>query len=185
MKDNIVALAKQLASKIEGWTEKDWEKDIQDPGVSGFFIDFYNLAIADHEASKVVDTQPVGFYSKLCGFEVLANIDNAALYSAEQLASVQKKANTAALEINALINTLEDYKEQLASVQRERDELLDLLDVMFSEYEDGIPCHEEPDGIGGYIGNAMRLDDATFKRISDILNKHRPRKAIAKMEKPE
>lgn len=61
---------------------------------------------------------------------------------------------------------LEAYK------QRAVNEALDLLDILFSAYEDGLPC-EEVDG--GYIGNAVDLDEETFDKIADLLNRERPR----------
>lgn len=57
------------------------------------------------------------------------------------------------------------------------EELLDLLDAMFSAYEDGPDCYEDPDEQAGYVGKAVKLDDATFHRIADILNRRRPRVA--------
>lgn len=55
------------------------------------------------------------------------------------------------------------------------EELLDLLEVMFDAYEDGVDCYEDPDEQAGYFGKAIKLDDATFHRIADILNERRPR----------
>ena len=55
------------------------------------------------------------------------------------------------------------------------EELIDLLEIMFSEYEYGTPCYENPDENEGYLGMAFRLDDVTFHRIAEILNERRPR----------
>lgn len=55
------------------------------------------------------------------------------------------------------------------------DEIVDLLERMFSAYEDGDPCYENPDECEGFIGNAVILDEVTFNRIADILNELRPR----------
>ena len=57
------------------------------------------------------------------------------------------------------------------------EELRDLLDAMFSAYEAGPDCYEDPDEQAGYVGKAVKLDDATFHRIADILNRRRPRVA--------
>jgi len=54
------------------------------------------------------------------------------------------------------------------------DELLDLLEYVFVKYENGPACYENPDDYDGYLGNAISIDDAEFKRIADILNAHRP-----------
>ncbi|MDH0520828.1 hypothetical protein [Achromobacter xylosoxidans] len=56
---------------------------------------------------------------------------------------------------------------------------LDLLDTLFTAYESGTPCYEEPDSQGGYLGMAFRIDDDTFRACADLLNKHRPRAALA------
>ena len=53
-------------------------------------------------------------------------------------------------------------------------ELLDLLNKIFTAYENGPSCYDEPGASGVYIGQAMRIDDAEFHRIADILNKHSP-----------
>lgn len=55
------------------------------------------------------------------------------------------------------------------------DELLDLLEVMFDAYEEGADCYEDPEDCAGYLGRAVKLDDAVFHRIADILNERRPR----------
>jgi len=51
--------------------------------------------------------------------------------------------------------------------------LLDLLDIMFDAYENGPDCYEDPEECDVYVGKAIKLDDATFHRIADILNEHR------------
>lgn len=48
--------------------------------------------------------------------------------------------------------------------------------MMFIAYEEGPDCYEEPDDCSGYIGKAIRIEDAAFNRIADILNEHRPKK---------
>ncbi len=57
------------------------------------------------------------------------------------------------------------------------EELLDLMAVMFDAIENGDPCYENPDEGEGFMGN-----DATFDRVADILNEHRPVTAILKAE---
>lgn len=45
---------------------------------------------------------------------------------------------------------------------------LRLLQVMFEAYEDGTPCYDNPED-GAFVGQAFRLDDETFKNITDLL----------------
>lgn len=61
---------------------------------------------------------------------------------------------------------------------------LDLLDTLFTAYENGTPCYEEPDSQGGYLGMAFRIDDDTFRACADLLNKERPRTAGALASAP-
>lgn len=68
----------------------------------------------------------------------------------------------------------------LSDTITQRDELLDHLDVIFSAYEDGPECYEDPVERGAYIGKALLIDEEQFKRLVCILNEHRPRPAIAK-----
>jgi len=69
--------------------------------------------------------------------------------------------------------------DELAALRRklamENSELLDLLAVIFDAYEDGPQCYEAPEECSGFLGYAVRLDDATFQRTADILNERRPR----------
>lgn len=51
---------------------------------------------------------------------------------------------------------------------------LDLLARLFSAWEAGIPCYTSPTEGAGFVGNAFRLDDETFKSCSDLLNRRRP-----------
>lgn len=55
------------------------------------------------------------------------------------------------------------------------EETLDLLAVMFDAYEEGADCYEDPEEYAGHLGKAVQLDEATFDRIADLLNEHRPR----------
>lgn len=54
------------------------------------------------------------------------------------------------------------------------DEALDLLEEMFSAYEDGVDCYEEPAECEGHVGKAVKLDETTFKRIADLLEGIKP-----------
>lgn len=60
----------------------------------------------------------------------------------------------------------------------EASQALDLLDEMFTAYEDGADCYEDPEEQAGYSGKAVKLDDETFHRIADLLNKLRPRATV-------
>jgi len=65
------------------------------------------------------------------------------------------------------------------------EELIDLLAIMFDAYEEGPDCYEDPDDCSGHLGKAVKLDDASFDRIADILNKRRPRnQMLADTPKP-
>ena len=72
----------------------------------------------------------------------------------------------------AIIEAIYTAADLEAYKQRAVNEALDLLDILFSAYEDGLPC-EEVDG--GYGGNAVDLDEETFDKIADLLNRERPR----------
>lgn len=54
-------------------------------------------------------------------------------------------------------------------------EALDLLDILFTAYEDGVSCYEDPEDQTGPLGNAVKIDDETFHRCADLLNRERPR----------
>lgn len=64
------------------------------------------------------------------------------------------------------------------AVRRDAELALDLLETLFSEWEEGTPCYESEDGEGAFLGNAFRLDDETFKGCVDLLTRRRPRAAI-------
>lgn len=72
----------------------------------------------------------------------------------------------------------------LASAPVADERALDLLDTLFTAYENGTPCYEEPDSQGGYLGMAFRIDDDTFRACADLLNKERPRTAGALASAP-
>lgn len=52
---------------------------------------------------------------------------------------------------------------------------LELLDRLFTAYEDGADVYEDPDEQAGHLGHAVKLDDATFHACADLLNRRRPR----------
>ena len=64
---------------------------------------------------------------------------------------------------------------EIHRLEAENKELLDLLEMMIDAYEDGPACYEDPDDCSGFVGNAVRLDEAVFQRACDILNERRPR----------
>lgn len=56
---------------------------------------------------------------------------------------------------------------------REREELLDLLELLWDGYENGSPCYEntgDPEEHGSFIGNAFEVDSDVEDRICKILN---------------
>lgn len=60
-------------------------------------------------------------------------------------------------------------------VVKDAEQIIDMLELMFDAYENGIDCYEDPENNAGYVGKAFRLDDEDFKRIADFLNAKRPR----------
>jgi hypothetical protein len=52
---------------------------------------------------------------------------------------------------------------------------LDLLDAMYSAWENGVSCYEDPDENQGYLGNAFRMDDETERACMELLDRRRPR----------
>jgi hypothetical protein len=45
---------------------------------------------------------------------------------------------------------------------------------MFDTFENGDPCYDTPNDPGAvYLGNAVRLEDHTFKRIVDALDRNK------------
>lgn len=51
---------------------------------------------------------------------------------------------------------------------------LNMLEMMFTAYENGTPCYEDPEDEVGFMGYAFRLADDDFKNIGDFLNRVRP-----------
>ena len=82
-------------------------------------------------------------------------------------------------EWQSLIDLLSKLRAPVAD-----ERALDLLDTLFTAYENGTPCYEEPDSQGGYLGMAFRVDDNTFRACADLLNKHRPRADAALASAP-
>lgn len=106
--------------------------------------------------------------------------DNADLDEAEHgNARVVQLEREAADEIERLRAELSKLRAPVAD-----ERALDLLDTLFTAYESGTPCYEEPDSQGGYLGMAFRIDDDTFRACADLLNKHRPRAALASAPVP-
>ena len=83
------------------------------------------------------------------------------------------------------MNAIRALRAQLAEAQKERDKAIDLLETMFSSYENGTACYEDPEDCSGFVGYAFKLDDLDFNACCDLLNRTRPRTAIdaAKGEK--
>ena len=75
-------------------------------------------------------------------------------------------------------DTIDNLRTQLAEAQRERDKAIDLLETMFSEYENGTACYEDPEDCSGFVGYAFKMDDLDFNACCDLLNRTRPRTAI-------
>lgn len=71
---------------------------------------------------------------------------------------------------------------QLAEAQKERDKAIDLLETMFSSYENGTACYEDPEDCSGFVGYAFKMDDSDFNACCDLLNRTRPRAAIGEGE---
>ena len=74
--------------------------------------------------------------------------------------------------------TVCDMRAQLAEAQKERDKAIDLLETMFSSYENGTACYEDPEDCSGFVGYAFKMDDLDFNACCDLLNRTRPRTAI-------
>lgn len=74
--------------------------------------------------------------------------------------------------LKARIDYLLAVESQLATVTAQRDELFELLEKFFDEYERGTPAYEDPDDLDGYLGNAFVLGEEIFGRICEVLNQH-------------
>ena len=68
--------------------------------------------------------------------------------------------------------------DAIRALVAERDEALNLLDTMFSSYENGTACYEDPEDCSGFVGYAFKMDDVDFNACCDLLNRTRPRAAI-------
>ena len=75
-------------------------------------------------------------------------------------------------------DTIDNLRAQLAEAQKERDKAIDLLETMFSSYENGTACYEDPEDCSGFVGYAFKMDDLDFNACCDLLNRTRPRTAI-------
>ena len=76
------------------------------------------------------------------------------------------------------MDAIRALRAQLAEAQKERDKAIDLLETMFSSYENGTACYEDPEDCSGFVGYAFKLDDLDFNACCDLLNRTRPRTAI-------
>ena len=68
--------------------------------------------------------------------------------------------------------------DAIRALVAERDEALNLLDTMFSSYENGTARYEDPEDCSGFVGYAFKMDDVDFNACCDLLNRTRPRAAI-------
>jgi hypothetical protein len=55
--------------------------------------------------------------------------------------------------------------DSLAAARRELAEAKRLLALVYDAWEDGPSCYEDPDDFTGYLGKAIRLDDADENAI--------------------
>ena len=76
------------------------------------------------------------------------------------------------------MDAIRALRAQLAEAQNERDKAIDLLETMFSSYENGTACYEDPEDCSGFVGYAFKMDDLDFNACCDLLNRTRPRAAI-------
>lgn len=66
----------------------------------------------------------------------------------------------------------------------DENEALDLLEILFDAWENGIPCYEDPESHEEFIGNAFRLDDSVFHRCCNLLNRRRSKHATQTAQQP-
>jgi hypothetical protein len=72
------------------------------------------------------------------------------------------------------MNYIGELKDKILYLERENAELAGLLGIMFDTFENGDPCYDTPNDPGAvYLGNAVRLEDHTFKRIVDALDRNK------------
>ena len=67
-----------------------------------------------------------------------------------------------------------DLRAKLDKTEVASEEMLNLLSILFTAYEDGADCYEDPEEQSGYLGKAIKLDEAAEHRIAGILNERRP-----------
>lgn len=72
---------------------------------------------------------------------------------------------------------IDALKAEIERLKRVSNAALDSLDTIFTDYEEGADCYEDPEELSGYLGKAIRLDDDEFNRCVDLLNRFRPRSA--------
>lgn len=94
---------------------------------------------------------------------------------------------SALYEINQqTISALLDFT--LSAEQQEEadhDEAVRLLGLVFDAWENGVPCHEDGEPDGAYLGMAFRLDDEVFHACCNLLNRlNPPRNAAAQAAQP-
>ena len=89
-------------------------------------------------------------------------------------ASTFKKTKAKLIALRGKVTELElvvaGLEHQLAEAQAREHEALDMLDSMFTKYEDGVPCFDSPEDQAGFIGYTIHLSDDEFKNIADALN---------------
>ena len=85
---------------------------------------------------------------------------------AEDLAFTEKKLRR--------IGELEDQLIASDEARQAAEKAVDFLDTMFSAYEDGAECYEDPDEQAEYVGKAVMLEDETFDQIVALLDSLRP-----------
>lgn len=78
-----------------------------------------------------------------------------------------------------------DLRALLAAPVNDGERALDLLETLFEAYENGPACYEDPSEQAGFVGNAVRLDDETFRACADLLNLHRPRDSERAADAPQ
>ena len=69
---------------------------------------------------------------------------------------------------------LDKLEKEIADLRAKLDEAYGLLHMMFTAYENGADCYEDPEEQSGYLGKAIKLDEAAEHRIAGILNERRP-----------
>lgn len=63
--------------------------------------------------------------------------------------------------------------QSITEIPQEYARAMDLLNVMFDRWENGVPCYDDISP----VGNALSLSNEEFHEIVDLLRKHRPNEA--------